>query len=215
MLLVEVVDGLFATGIVVHGRFEEETQEALDAIASGTGGEVAQQRQVEQQRSGEDGVAAEEVDLNLHGITHPSEYIYIVPSLLVVIARRIVVDTHLVIILHVLVVAVSVEVGLVGGLEDGLEGRELAHLLGVEVGGLVEHQSVAVAEDVGREPATQSETARADDGRKATLDERLSGLEILAGDGHAGLLSQLPHGGYVDRGIGGTHDEGSPSASAA
>ncbi len=50
--------------------------------------------------------------------------------------------------------------------------------------------------------------ARTDDRRKATLDECLSGLEILAGDGHAGLLSQLPHGGYVDRGIGGTHDEG-------
>ncbi len=43
----------------------------------------------------------------------------------------------------------SVEVGLFFGDKDGLECRELADLLGAEVGGLVKHKTVAVAEDVG------------------------------------------------------------------
>ena len=107
VLLVEVVHGLLALRVIVHGRLEEEAQEALYAVAASTCGEVAQQGEVEQQRSGKDRVAAEEVDLDLHGIAHPSEDVDVVPSLLVVVARRVIVDAHLMVILRVLVVAVA------------------------------------------------------------------------------------------------------------
>ena len=113
------------------------------------------------QRCGKNGVAAEEVDLDLHGVAHPSEDVEVVPSLLVVVAGRIVVDANLVVVALMVVVLTAavyaVEVGLVFGNEDAFEGRQLRHLFGAEVGGLVKHEAVAVAEDVGREPAVEAE----------------------------------------------------------
>ena len=132
----------------MHWRLEEEAQEALDAMTAGTGCKVAQQTEVEQQWSSKDRVAAEEVDLDLHWVTHPSEDVDVVPALLVVVARWIIVDANLMIILGVLVVAVAVEVWLLLWLQDSLQGRELAHLLGVEVGWLIENETVAVAQNV-------------------------------------------------------------------
>lgn len=54
VLLEEVVNGHFVLGVVVHRALEEEAQEALDAVTAGASGEVAQQNEVEAQRSGED-----------------------------------------------------------------------------------------------------------------------------------------------------------------
>ncbi len=105
-------------------------------------------------------------------------------------------------------VIVGVEIGLLFGHEDRLQCGELGHFLGAEVSGLVEHQTVAVAEDVCREPSGQTEHAGADDGCKAGFNQSLAGLEVLAGDGHAGLLREFPHGGNVHRGVGSAHDEG-------
>ena len=118
MLLEEVINRLFPLRIVVHGRLEEETQPALRAVASGTGGKIHQQTEVETDGSGQDRVPAEEVDLDLHGIAKPAEDVDIVPRLLVVVARRVVVDAHL-------VVVVGVEVGLILRFQDGFQGREL------------------------------------------------------------------------------------------
>ena len=118
VLTVQVVDSLFSNGVVVHWRLEEETEETLCAIATGTGSKVNEQTEIETYRSSKNAVAAEEVNLNLHGIAHPSEDVDIVPRLFVVVARRIVVDTHLVII-------VRVEVWLVLRLEYRLKCREL------------------------------------------------------------------------------------------
>ena len=75
---------------------------------------------------------------------------------------------------------------------------ELRYFFGAEVCGFVEHETVAVAEDVGREPAAQAKAAGADDGSEARLNEGLAGLEVLAGDGHLGLLGEFPHCGDVD-----------------
>ena len=112
------------------------------------------------------------------------------------------------IVLGVFVVAVAVEVGLVLRNENRLQSGELRNLFCTEVGGLVEHQAVAVAEDIGREPAGETEAAGTDDGGEAGLHESLTGLEVLAGDRHLGLFGKLPHGGDVDSGVGCAHDEG-------
>ena len=153
VLLEEVVYGHLVDGVVVLRALEEEAEEALCAPASGTCGQVAQQDEVETEGGGQDGVAAEEVDLDLHGVVHPAEDVDVVPAFLVVVAGRVIVDAYLVIV-SVVVVAFAaavdaVEVGLLVGHEDGLEGRELGDFLGAEVGGFVEHETVAVAEDVG------------------------------------------------------------------
>ena len=201
VLLEEVVNGNLVLGVVVHRALEEEAQEALSAITAGTACKVDEQTQVKAQGCCKNRVAAQEVDLDLHGIAHPAKDVDVVPSLLVVVAGRVVVNAYL-------VEVVVVQVGLIFSNEDGLEGRELADLLGAEVGGLVKHEAVAVAQDVGREPAVQTEHAGADDGSETALNEGLAGLEVLTGDGHMGLLGHLPHGGDVDGGVGSTHDEG-------
>ena len=54
VLVEEVVDSFLALSVIVHRALEEEAQEALYAIASGTCGKVHEQCQVEQQRCGED-----------------------------------------------------------------------------------------------------------------------------------------------------------------
>ena len=113
-----MVNRHFALGVVVHRALEEEAQEALDAVTAGASSEVAEQHEVEAQGSSEDRVAAQEVDLDLHGVSHPAEDIDVVPTFLVVVARGVVVDAHL-------VEVVGVEVGLLFGNEDRLEGGEL------------------------------------------------------------------------------------------
>lgn len=140
-----MVNGNLTSCVVVHRALEEEAQEALYAVTAGTSSEVAEKNKVKTERSSEDRVATEEVDLDLHGITHPTEDVDVVPSFLVVVAGRIVVDTYF-------VVVVGVEVGLLFGNEDGLESRELGNLFGTEVSGFVKNETVTVAEDVGREP---------------------------------------------------------------
>ena len=54
VLLEEVVYGHFTLGVVVHRALEEEREEALCAVASGAGSEVAQEHEVEAEGSGED-----------------------------------------------------------------------------------------------------------------------------------------------------------------
>ncbi len=58
--------------VVMHRALEIEAQEALYAIASGASGEVAEQHKVQTEWSCKDGVTAEEIDLDLHGVAHPS-----------------------------------------------------------------------------------------------------------------------------------------------
>ena len=80
---------------------------------------------VERQRSGEDRVTAQEIDLDLHGVTEPAEDIDVVPTLFVVTAGRVVVDADL-------VVNIFVEVGVKLGLKDVLQHAELRDFLGLE-----------------------------------------------------------------------------------
>ena len=54
VLLIKMINGLLAFGVVVHGRLEEEREEALDAETTGTGGQIAEQTEVETQRCCQD-----------------------------------------------------------------------------------------------------------------------------------------------------------------
>ncbi len=198
----EVVLGVDAGGGV--GVFEVEAEPLLDAQiaqAGGAGCEVHEEAEVQGERRGEDGVAAEEVDLKLHRVAEPAEDVDVVPTFLVVAAGRVVVDADL-------VIEVLVEVGVEFGLEDVFEDAEFRDFLGLEGVGVVEDFAVAVAEDVGGVPAGDAEHAGLEGGGEDRLDEGLAGLVVLAADGCVHLAGELIEGGDVDGEVGCAVDEG-------
>ena len=119
----------------------------------------------------------------------------VVPAFLVVAARRVVVDADD-------VRDVLVELGIQLRLEDVVERGLLALFLGLERLRIVEHFAVAVAQDVGRVPAAHAEHARLEAGRDHRLDQRLSGLHVVAGHRRFGLRRQFQHGRDVGRQVG-------------
>ena len=95
---------------------------------------------------------------------------------------RVVVDADL-------VIDVAVELRVELGLQDVFQHAELGLFLGLERFGIVEHLAVAVAQNVGGEPAVHAQHARLEAGRQDGLHQRLAGLEILAADGRAVLCA--------------------------
>src|SRR5271169_4218623 len=80
-----------------HGSFEVEGQPLLDAFHARALRQIQKQNEIQHQRSGQYGIAAQEVDLDLHGISEPSEDVDVVPPYLGVAAWRIVMDANCVI----------------------------------------------------------------------------------------------------------------------
>ena len=198
----EVVFGIDAGGRV--RVLEVEAEPFLDAQAfetRGTGGEVHEEAEVEGEGGGKDGVAAEEVDLELHGVAEPAEDVNVVPAFLVVAAWGVIVYADL-------VVEVLVEIGVEVGLEDVFEDAELGDFLGFEGFGVVEDLSVAVAEDVGGVPAGDAEHASLEGWGEDGLNEGLAGLVVLAADGCVHFAGELVEGGDVDSEVGCAVDEG-------
>jgi hypothetical protein len=176
------------------GSFEVEAEPLLNAEAAQTGRasrEIHEEDQVEGERCGENGVAAEEVHLELHRVAEPTEDVDVVPALFVVAAGWVIVDAYL-------VVEVLVEIGVELGLEDYVEDAELGLFLGLEGLGVVEDFAVAVAEDVGGVPAADAEHAGLEGGRENCLDKGLASLEVLAADGCVHLAGELVKRGDVD-----------------
>src|SRR5688572_4029860 len=68
----------------MHRALEIEREPLLDAAHPGPARQVEEQCHVEHDRRGENAVAAEEVDLQLHPIAEPSEDVDVVPTLFVV-----------------------------------------------------------------------------------------------------------------------------------
>jgi hypothetical protein len=67
----------------VLGTLEMEGQPFLDALHASSLGEVEEQSEVKNQGRGENRIAAEDVDLDLHGVAEPTEDIDVVPALFV------------------------------------------------------------------------------------------------------------------------------------
>src|SRR6266850_2381299 len=151
-----------AAACIARGSFlralEVEAEPLLDALHPGAGGQVPEQRQIQHDGRRQDRVPAEEIDLDLHRVAHPPDDVDVVPALFVVAAGLVVVDRHL-------VLQVLVEVRVLLRLEDLLQHRQLADLFGLEVRRIVEDFAVAVAEDVGGEPALHAQHARLESGR--------------------------------------------------
>src|SRR5665213_2580068 len=186
----EIVFGIEARRVL--RRLEVEGQPLLNAAHARALRQVHEQRDVEDDRRGEDAVAAEEVDLQLHRIAEPPEEIDVVPAFFVVAARRIVVDAD-----HVEQVLVQLRIEM--RLEDVVERRLLAFFLRLERLRIVQHFAVAVAENVRRVPAADAQHARLEAGGDDRLDQRLPRLHVLAGDRRLRLRGQLDERGDVRR----------------
>src|SRR5258708_23792642 len=100
-----------------HRRFQVEAQPLLysqPAQLGGALGEVKEEYEIEHDRRGEDGIAAQEIHLDLHGIAEPTEDINVVPTLFVVTTWRIIVNADL-------VIKILVELRIELGLQDVLQ----------------------------------------------------------------------------------------------
>src|SRR5437870_4418455 len=80
----------------MHWTLEIKAQPFLDAAHPASLGKIKEKNKIQHDRGRENAVAAQEVDLDLHGITEPSIDVDVVPSFFIVSARRVVMDAHLV-----------------------------------------------------------------------------------------------------------------------
>src|SRR4029077_8029312 len=127
------------------------------------------------QRCCQNGVAAQEVNLNLHGIAEPSKDVDVVPTLFVITTRRVIVDPNL-------VRKLTVELGIKFGLQDVLEHRKLGLLFGLKRSWILKHFAIAIAQNVGGEPAIQSDHAGLETRSQNRLNQGLAGLVVLSAD---------------------------------
>ena len=109
-------------------------------------------------------------------------------------------------------VDVAIEFWIDVGIEDVLHGAHLATTLGLKVLGIIKHNAVAIAQDVGREPSVHTQLTGKESWCKHGLHHGLSTLEILSRDGNLTLLSKLPHRRHINTKVGGTHHEGTSLA---
>ena len=178
---------------------EVEGEPFLDAVEVCALCEVHEECKVEGDGSGEDGVTAEEVDFDLHGVSEPAEDIDVIPAFFGIATGGIIFDTDFVIV-------VSVEFGECFGIEDMFGDGEFGDFFCLERTGIVEDFAVAVAEDVGGIPAVQAEAAsteaRAEDG----FHECLTGFEVFTGDGNFVFEGEFDDGRAVNGEVGGAID---------
>src|SRR4051812_19976056 len=147
----QVVFGIKARGM--HRALEVETQPFLNALHPATLCQVEKQHQVQHQRSGENAVAAEKVDLDLHRIAQPSEDVDVVPTFFIVASWRVVMNPDL-------VVEIPIEIGVKLRLKDLVKDGKLAFFLSLERFRVIENFSVPISQDIGGKPSAQSQHSR-------------------------------------------------------
>src|SRR6185312_2851417 len=111
-----------------HRRLEVETQPFLNSDSLQLRralSQIEEENQVEDDRRGEDRIAAEEIDFDLHRVVEPAEDVDVVPAFFVIAARWVVVDADL-------VKDIPVELWIKIGLENVLEHAELGFFFGLE-----------------------------------------------------------------------------------
>ncbi len=176
---------------------EEEGEPFLNAVETATLSKIHAQSDIESDRSGEDGVTAEEVDLDLHGVSEPAEDINIIPAFFGITARRIVFDAN-----FMAVMAVKFREGF--SIEDVFDDGEFGDFFCFEGAWIIEDFAVAVSEDVCGEPAVEAEASSAQAGSDDSFHEGLTCFEVFTHDGDFFAKSEFDEGWCVDGEVGGT-----------
>src|ERR1051326_1576173 len=120
-----------------HGTLEIKTQPFLNTAHSAALGKVQEQYKVQDNRSGKNAVAAEKIDLDLHGITEPAVDVDIIPSFFIIATGRVVMDADFV---REILIKVRVKIGL----KDLFQHRKLTLFLGFEGIRIIQNLSIAV-----------------------------------------------------------------------
>src|SRR5581483_4024811 len=124
-----------------HGRLEVEAQPFLNAKSFelfAALGEIHKQYEIKNNGGSQDGIAAQEIDFDLHGITQPSEDVDIVPTLFVITTRRIIVNANL-------MGEIAIQVGVKIGLKNVLQNGQFRFFFRLERSWIFQHFSVAIA----------------------------------------------------------------------
>lgn len=173
------------------GALEIEGEPFLDAVEVGALSEVHEECEVECDRGGEDGVTAEEIDFDLHGVSEPTEDIDVIPAFFGIATGGIIFDTDFVIV-------IAVEFGECFCIEDVFCDGEFGDFFCLERTGIIEDFAVAVAENVGGIPAVQAEAASAEARAEDGFHEGLTGFEVFTGDGNFIFECEFNDGGAID-----------------
>src|SRR5262249_14760645 len=168
----------------MHRTLEVKTQPFLYTAHSATLSKIQEQHRIQNDRRCQYAVAAQEINLDLHGIAEPSVDVDVVPSFFVIPARGIVVDTHLV---REFLVKVRIKLRL----KNLLQNRKLALLFRLEGLRVVENLAVTITEDIRLEPSAQTQHSGFQSRGQNGLHQSLSRLEVPAADRHAFFLRQL------------------------
>ena len=135
-----------------HRALEVEGQPLLNAAETTTLRQVEEEHQIEDEWGSQDTIAAQEIHLDLHGIIEPAKNVDVIPAFLIIPTWFVVVDMHLVLVL-------TVKIPWEFRLQNIFEHRQLAALLGAEGVRIVQHVTVAIAQDIGGKPAVQAQVA--------------------------------------------------------
>src|SRR5215813_4596358 len=130
-------------------RFEVERKPLLNSTHSATLSKIKEQCEIENDRRRQDRITTKEINLYLHRITQPAEDIDVVPTFLIVAAWRVIVDSD-----HMGKVFIKVRVNL--WLKDVFKYCELGLFLGFKGIRIIEHLTIAVAENISRVPTMQT-----------------------------------------------------------
>src|SRR5262245_51452067 len=125
----------------MHRALEVKAQPFLNPSHSATLRQIQKQNEIQNNRGGQNTVAAQEINLDLHGITEPSVDVDVVPTFLIIPARRIVMDPHF---MREILIKVWIELRL----EDLIQNRKFALFLCFEGIRVIEDFAVAVAQNV-------------------------------------------------------------------
>ena len=189
---------------------EVKRQPLLNAAEPAALRQIQEEDQIKRYRSGQNAIATQEVDLDLHGIIKPAKDVDVVPPFLVVSPGLVVMNVDLVV---VGTVQILVEVGL----QNIVEHRELTPFLSAEGGaGIVLNTSPSRFPRIFVENHPCRPNMRAfKPGAKNGFHKRLAGFEVLAADRDTFFRGQVEQGWDIDREVGGAIARAAPDISAA
>ena len=102
---------------------------------------------------------------------------------------------------------ISVEIRIFFRFEDSVDYRQLADFFCLEVVRIIEHFTVAVTEDIGREPTVHTQHTGFEHRSQYGFHQCLTTLEVFTGDRYILLFREFPHSRSIHTQVRSTHYE--------
>ena len=102
-------------------------------------------------------------------------------------------------------VNVSIEIRIFFRFEDGVDYRQLTNFFCLKVVRIIQHFTVTVTEDVGREPTVHTQHTSLEHRSQYGFHQCLTALEVFTGDRNILLFREFPHGRSIYTQVRSTH----------